>query len=258
MKSTQSKKQIQVTVHFTPANLDEMQLKDKNIVIIDVLRASTTIATALVNGAKEIIPVNSVENAVKISGSLFGDVTLRAGERNAKMIEGFNLGNSPSEFSEEVVKGKSIIFMTTNGSVAIVKGKHAKNLVVAGFINLSLVVDFLIKLDSNFIILCAGKENSFCIEDAVCAGRILNIFAKETGSNLIVDDAGEASVALDKAYGKSILKMLKNSEHGKYLTEIGFGDDLKAGADIDSMEVLPSQIGNVIRLHKTSDSSSNK
>jgi 2-phosphosulfolactate phosphatase len=119
MKSNQSKKQIQITVHFTPTDLDEMQLKDKNIVIIDVLRASTTIAAALQNGAKEIIPVNSVENAVKISGSLFGDVTLRAGERNSKMIEGFNLGNSPSEFTEDVVKGKSIILMTTNGSVAI-------------------------------------------------------------------------------------------------------------------------------------------
>ena len=121
MKTMHVKKQIHIEVHFTPNHLDEMQLKDKNIVIIDVLRASTTIITALHHGAKEIIPVSTVENAVKISGSLFGDVTLRAGERNAKMIEGFNLGNSPLEYTEEVVKGKSIILMTTNGSVAMSK-----------------------------------------------------------------------------------------------------------------------------------------
>jgi 2-phosphosulfolactate phosphatase len=255
MKSVQSKKQIQVTVHFTPANLDEMQLKDKNIVIIDVLRASTTIAMALQNGAKEIIPVNSVENAVKISGSLYGDVTLRAGERNARMIEGFNLGNSPDEFTEEIVKGKSIILMTTNGSVAIVKGKHAQNLVVAGFVNLTAVVDFLNKLDSDFVIICAGKENYFCLEDVVCAGRIINKLAKETDSVLLLDDAGEASLTLDKVFGKSILKTLKNSEHGKYLSEIGFADDLKVCAAVDSIDVLPMLTGNVIRLQKNPGSS---
>ena len=251
MKTSQPKKRIQVTVHFTPANLDEMHLKDKNIVVIDVLRASTSIAMGLWNGAKEIIPVSSVENAVKISGSLFGDVTLRAGERNSKMIEGFNLGNSPAEFTEDVVKGKSIIFMTTNGSVAIVKGKHAKNLIVAGFVNLSIVVKFLKELNDDFIIVCAGKENTFCIEDAVCAGRILNKFAKECNGELILDDAGVACTVLDKNFRKSVLQVLKNSEHGKYLTEIGFNDDLGVCADIDSINVLPVLSGNVIRIQKT-------
>ena len=250
MKTNQLKKQIAVTVHFSPALFDEMQLKDKNIVVIDVLRASTSIATALQNGAKEIIPVNSVENAVKISGSLFGDVTLRAGERNSKIIEGFNLGNSPLEYTEGVVKGKSIIFMTTNGSVAIVKGKHARKLVVAGLVNLSRVVEFLAELKEDFVIICAGKENNFCIEDALCAGRILNKLAAGIDEELILDDAGVVCVAVDKSLGKSVLKLLKNSEHGKYLSEIGFADDLKVCAAIDSVEVLPILSGNVIRLQK--------
>ena len=89
------KKEIHIRVHFTPMLLDEMQLKDKTIVVIDVLRASTSVITALHHGAKEIIPVSNVESVVKISSSLFGGLTLRAGERNAKIIEGFNLGNSP-------------------------------------------------------------------------------------------------------------------------------------------------------------------
>ncbi len=243
-------KHINVEVHFTLAQLDEMRLKDKNIVVIDVLRASTSIATALQNGAKEIIPVSNVESVVKISGSLFGDVTLRAGERNGKMIEGFNLGNSPAEYKEENVKGKSIIFMTTNGSVAMVKGRHAKNLVVAGFVNLSAVVSFLKDLDGDFMIMCAGKENDFCIEDAVCAGKIINKFEHESQQDLVLNDAAVAAVTLDKILGKNILKMLKTSLHGKYLSEIGFEKDLELCAGIDSIPVLPTLSGNVIRLAK--------
>src|SRR5207302_56481 len=94
------KSPIRIEAHISPREEDELHFKDKIVVVIDVLRASTTIAVPLKNGAKEIIPVADVESAVKISGSLFGDVTLRAGERNARRIEGFNLGNSPREFTE--------------------------------------------------------------------------------------------------------------------------------------------------------------
>ena len=110
---------MRVEVFFTPHQVDEMYLRDRIVVVIDVLRASTTIAMALRNGAKEIIPVATVESAMKIVGNLFGDVTLLGGERNGKMIEGFNLGNSPLEYIEERVRGKSIIFSTTNGSQAM-------------------------------------------------------------------------------------------------------------------------------------------
>lgn len=244
-------KQIRVDVFFTPAELDEMYLNDKNIVVIDVLRSSASIAMALQNGAKEIIPVSTIESAVKISGSLFGDVTLRAGERNSKMIEGFNLGNSPIEFTQDIVKGKSIIFMTTNGSGAILKGRHAKNLVVASFVNLSAVISFLKTLIEDFVIICAGAENNFCIEDAVCAGKIIERLKKEIDYTLILNDAGSAAVALNKHHGRSILKMLRSSEHGKYLVEIGFDKDLKACGEIDSIQILPRLIGNVLRISKT-------
>ncbi len=243
---------IKAKVYFNPGQVDEMQLKDKNVVIIDVLRASTTVAMALQNGAKEIIPVNSVESVVKISGNLFGDVTLRAGERNSKMIEGFNLGNSPLEYTSDVVKGKSIIFMTSNGSAAMVKGRHAHTLVVAAFVNLSTVVKFLAGLRSDISIICAGDENNFCLEDTVCAGRIINTLVKGTDLDIDLDDAGTAACALDKAFGKNILKMLKTSEHGKFLTDIGFAQDLKTCAAIDSIDVLPMLSGNVIKAKKNS------
>ena len=244
---------MKIDVSFSSHHLDELQLRDRNIVVIDVLRASTTIATALANGAREIIPVASIESAVKISGSLFGEVTLRGGERNGKIIEGFNLGNSPSEYTEATVRGKSIIFCTTNGSGAMAKSRYARRLVVGGFINLTAVVEFLYQERNDILIICAGKWNgvrSFSIEDSVCAGMMIQMLADNPPEPLELSDPARAAVALAKAFGRSPLKMLKASDHGKYLVEIGFAADLKVCAAIDSIAVLPIQQGTVIKLRR--------
>ncbi|HAL55683.1 MAG TPA: 2-phosphosulfolactate phosphatase [Bacteroidetes bacterium] len=244
---------MKIDLSFTPTELDELELRDRNVIVIDVLRSSTTIAVALKNGAREIIPVESIENAVKISGSLFGDVTLRGGERNGKMIQGFNLGNSPSEYSEATVKGKSIIFCTTNGSVAMYKSRFARNLAVASFVNLTRVVEFMRGISSDFLIVCAGRANtlsSFSLEDSICAGMIVRKLAEDKSLNVELTDSSLAAQALHKAYGRSILKMMRKSEHGRYLTEIGFGEDVRLCAEIDTVPVLPVLTGNVIKLRK--------
>ena len=189
---------MKIDVYFSPAQVDEMQLRDKNVIVIDVLRASTTIVTALNNGAREIIPVGSIESAVKVSGNLFGDVVLRGGERNGKIITGFNLGNSPGEYTEEAVKGKSIIFCTTNGSSAMVKAKYAKRMAVGGFINVSLVADFIRQAGEDFSIVCAGEKQLFCIEDAVCAGMLVKILVEDSPIVVDVNDAAGAAQVLYK------------------------------------------------------------
>lgn len=240
---------IRTELFFSPAQVDDLYLRNKNVVVVDVLRASTTIATALFRGAKEIIPVATIESAVKVSGSLFGDVILRGGERNGRVIEGFNLGNSPREYTEEVVKGKSIIYTTTNGSVAMVKGRYAKNLVIAGFTNISKVVAFLKDLKEDVVIICAGKQNDFSLEDAVCAGMLLSKFRKSI-RNAVFDDAGKAAVSLYEKYGKNIVSMLQETDHGKFLIESGFEEDLKVCGTVDSIPVLPVMTGNVIKLMK--------
>jgi len=241
---------MKIDVYFSPAQVDEMQLRDKNVIVIDVLRASTTIVTALNNGAREIIPVGSIESAVKVSGNLFGDVVLRGGERNGKIITGFNLGNSPSEYTEEAVKGKSIIFCTTNGSSAMVKAKYAKRMAVAGFVNISAAVDYIRQAGEDFSIVCAGKQLLFCIEDAVCAGMLLKMLLEQSAVTVDVNDAGGAAQILYRTNGKNLLKMAKSSDHGKYLVEIGFESDLKTCVSVDSIPVLPLLIGNVIKLKK--------
>lgn len=240
---------LRAAVHFTAGRLDELQLKDRTVVVIDVLRSGTSIPVALGNGAREVIPVANIENAMKIAGGLSADVTLRAGERGGRRIEGFHLGNSPREFTAPVVKGKSIIFLTTNGTGAVVRGKHARNLVMGGFVNLSSIVSFLAALRSDFLLLCAGKENDFSLEDAVCAGRILNALAAAGPAKLEPNDSATAAMSLDKAHGRSLVKLLRNSDHGRHLESIGLGDDIPVCAAIDSVPALPLLKGTVLRLH---------
>jgi len=244
---------MKIDLSFSASQFDDLQLRDKNVVVLDVLRASSTITVALNNGAREMIPVASIESAVKISGSLFGEVTLRGGERNGKIIEGFNLGNSPLEYSEAAVKGKSIIYCTTNGSVAMAKSRYARMLIVGSFLNLTTMVDFIREEKKDFLFICAGRLNSigyFSLEDAVCAGMMIQKLMKDESLELNLSDSAKAAHALYKSFGRSILKMLKTSEHGKYLSEIGFADDLKICAAVDSVPVLPVQIENKIKLKK--------
>jgi 2-phosphosulfolactate phosphatase len=244
---------MKIDLSFNAGEFDELQLREKNVIVLDVLRASSTITVALNNGAREIIPVANIESAVKISGSLFGEVTLRGGERNGKTIEGFNLGNSPLEYSETAVKGKSIIYCTTNGSVAMAKSRYARALAVGSFINLTATTDFIRNENKDFLFICAGRANTignFSLEDAVCAGMMIQNLLKTESLEVELSDSAKAAHALSKSFGRSILKMLKTSEHGKYLIEIGFAEDLKICAQVDSVPVLPILTGTVIKLKK--------
>lgn len=237
---------MKTTVHFSYINTDELAYTGKTTVVIDVLRASTTIIQALQNGAREVIPVASVEFAVKVSGGMFGGQTLLGGERNTKKLEGFALGNSPLEYTQEVVNGKNIILYTTNGSKAVVKAKFSENLFISAFTNLSAVANHLAKINSDFEILCAGRGNNFSMEDVVCAGKLISEIQK-IKEDLELTDSARASVALSKAFGKSILTMMKETEHGKILIENNFLEDIKFCSRINTSETIPYLASGVLK-----------
>lgn len=229
---------MKINVHYSVQHLDELYFTSKTTVVIDVLRATTVIVRAISNGAKEVIPVGTVDFAMKISGNAAGGQTLLCGERNTKKIEGFALGNSPLEFTNEVIGGKSIILYTTNGSKALVKAKFSENLFAASFNNLPAIAKHLFELNKDVEIVCAGSNGSFNLEDAVCAGKLiseLDLLAYE----LELSDAAKATVVLAKSFGKSIPKMLKETEHGKLLIENGFSNDLKECAQYGITDVIP-------------------
>jgi len=237
---------MKIEVFFSPASVDELGMRGRNVVIIDVLRASTTICTALRNGAREVIPTADIENATKISANLSSDSRLLGGERQGKKIDGFDLGNSPLEYTPEKVGGKTIVFTTTNGAGAIYKCRYASMAVVGSFANTSAVVQTILDIGGTWTILCSGRQGAFSIEDATCAGEIVSKVNAVT--KVETDDAGLTSVILYNKFKKTILGMMKQSTHGKYLISIGFEDDLKFCAEIDSIPVLPVVDGTGIKL----------
>ncbi len=240
---------IKISLYFTHQHVEsELVLKDKNVVVIDVLRTSTTMIAGLTNGAKEIIPTVDVATAGRIGRNSEGQ-SLLCGERNGKIIEGFNLGNSVKEYSAEKVANKTLIFSTTNGTAALMKSKFAQNCVILGFANIARVTEYLTKLHENFIILCAGKNGEFSLEDTVCAGMLINELAKKNlKENYELTDSALGAWKLDVAYKKDLLKMLKESEHGRFLTSLGFGDDLTECAKVNVCSCLPIMRNGVIKL----------
>ncbi len=240
---------------------DDLVLKDKNVIIIDILRATSTMLVALANGAKEIVPAETAVIAARASKGRSG--SLLCGERNGKIIEGFNLGNSPFEYTPETVKDKILVFSTTNGTVSVMKSKHSKNAVLASFLNIDAVVDFISGLNEDFVIVCSGKMNNFCLEDAVAAGMILILLFHLNGkSKYSIDDSGYAAVKLARHllakagenHSERIHDILKKTEQGKFLALLGFQEDLKLCSEIDSYPHLPVYKNGIIKLKNAFES----
>ncbi len=241
---------MKLNVFLSPVIVDELYFTGKTTVIIDVLRATSTIITAINNGAKEIVPVASVEFAVKVSGGMFGGQTLLGGERNTKKIEGFALGNSPFEYSKEIVNGKSIVFYTTNGTKSIAKAKYSETLLCTSFLNISSVVGYLISLKKDIEIICSGRNNYFSLEDSVCAGMVVTKL-QDHFNDIELNDSAKASKILYEQFGSNILSMLYQSDHGKILIENGFESDLEYCSKVDMLDTIPYYTNGVLKKLNT-------
>ena len=224
---------------LTHADVTPEVLVGKTAVVIDVLRASTSIATALQNGAKTIIPVAEVDAARKLVAGQSHSTTMLCGERDGNQLPGFDLGNSPAEYSAEKVKNKTLIFTSTNGAQILAKTRLAQYTTISAFVNTAVTVDFLIQAGTDVAICCAGTDGTFSLEDAVCGGFILSKLYAQLSDKLILDDIGTALLILGRRFENSILNMLRLSTHGRKLTKLGFGSDLILCANIDSVPILP-------------------
>jgi len=235
---------------------DDLELKDKNVIVIDVLRSSTTMVVALSNGAKEIVPADNVSTAAKIAKGT--GKSLLCGEREGKIVEGFDLGNSPLEYEKGIVNDKSLVFSTTNGTPSIVKAKHAESCAIASFVNISEIIKHIESLNRDLIIVCSGKLGNFCLEDAVCAGVIVNhaVWSGAKKEKYILGDSEMAAIELGESYAlkneilssKKILRMFQETEHGKYLISLDLKKDLVVCSEINSYPCLPLYKNGVIKL----------
>jgi len=233
-------------VFFSPRAVDEGSTEGRTAVVIDVIRATSCVVEALANGARGIFPTALPEEAVKLASSLGREDTLLCGERKGLKIEGFDLGNSPSEYTREVVEGKQLVLSTTNGSRAFLAAEHAERVLAASLLNLSAVAKALEGVE-RLAVICAGREDRFSMDDALCAGLLLQKLLDGVQGEVELNDAGRVVQDMAEKY-KPDEAFLRSARSGKALESIGMDGDLAFCASLDRHFVVPEMEGRRIFL----------
>jgi 2-phosphosulfolactate phosphatase len=234
---------MRLDAYFTVGEVDPGSLGEATVVVIDVIRSTTTIVEALANGARGIYPQVSTEDAVRLAQSLGREDTLLCGERKGQKVEGFDLGNSPAEFSREAVEGKRLVMSTTNGTRAFNVGGEGRRLLACAFTNLSAIAAAL-AAEEQVVMVCAGREGRFSMADALCAGHLAAILLADSDDDHALNDAAQAARAL--ASRKPSKRFLGGTAGGRGLVEIGLGDDLEICADVDRHDLVAEMVDQAI------------
>jgi 2-phosphosulfolactate phosphatase len=231
---------VRLDVFLAPSELTPAALDGRTVAVIDVLRATTTIAAALHAGARTVIPFLELEDAVRTARQYErGEVKL-AGERHMLPIPGFDLGNSPLEFTDAAVGQQTVLLTTTNGTRALHAAEDAKTVLVASYTNFSATLARLrLALESgqSVSIICAASEGTVSLEDTACAGRFVRAL-RGTAPEATRNDAAEISVLLAAKYDDDLATLFLDAEHGRALRDAGFDSDLNACASLDLYPVL--------------------
>ena len=232
---------MRLDVLFGVQQLTPQDVQGRVVAVIDVLRASTTIAVALSNGARAIIPMESPDDAVTRSKQFERGAVRLAGERRMLKMDGFDLGNSPAEHTREAVESKTVLLSTTNGTKALLAVQGARDVVVASYVNLSAVSAMLrtaLRGGADITLVCAGQDRQFALEDAACAGRYVHAVSKRL-TNLDMNDAAFSASLIDRKFGDNLVRLFDSAAHGRALAAAGFAEDLVACARVDSYPVIP-------------------
>ncbi|MBP1155117.1 MULTISPECIES: 2-phosphosulfolactate phosphatase [unclassified Paenibacillus] len=224
---------VQVIASVGEARTDELQ--NKTVIVIDVLRATSTMVMALTNGSKSIVPTETVAQAKSLQrpGDLLG------GERSCKKIPGFDFGNSPFEYSPEAVAGKTIVMTTTNGTRAVQKSHKAAHILAGSLLNASSCVEKALKLQKEIALLCAGTHDVFSLEDGLCAGLLADELVRLTGGACEVNDLGLALMHAYRQTQERLPEALLSCANGKRLTRIGFKDDVLYCSQVNRLQAVP-------------------
>jgi 2-phosphosulfolactate phosphatase len=228
-----------------PQDIPDRKGEGKVFVVIDVLRATTTIIEALSNGCTDLIPVVTVDEAFDLAKRFPKEGTLIGGERGGLKVKGFDLGNSPREYTRDVVFGKRVILTTTNGTKALRSVANCENVLVAGFTNARAVVQRCLALKADPVMIPAGGKGKFSLEDVVCGGMMMDLLER---AGVTLTDAAQASCILYKAFADDLLEMAKNSEHGRELIRVRLEEDLAFCVQTDVSSSVPVFRDGSIRL----------
>lgn len=223
-----------VEVCFTPDIYGYFENKFEIVVVIDVLRATSAICSAIHNGVNSIVPVSTVEEAMtyKEKGFIVG------AERQGEIVEGFDIGNSPFSYMDPKLKGKDIVLTTTNGTRAINIAREAPTVVIGSLINLNYLVEWLLQENKNVLCLCSGWKGNFNLEDTICGGAIADELLK-TGRYTSDEDSSVAAKYLYQSAKGNYFGFLKSSSHRRRLKRLNLNEDVKFCLTPNQMNVIP-------------------
>ncbi|WP_194191976.1 2-phosphosulfolactate phosphatase family protein [Clostridium chrysemydis] len=228
---------MKLDVIVSPEHINKEYIKDKVVVVIDMLRATTVMTTAFMNGCKEVIPCLTVEDALEEASKLKREEYILGGERKALKIEGFDLSNSPLEYTEEIVKGKTVIMSTTNGTRTLTDCKDAKRVFVASMLNGQAVAKKLVEINEDAIIVNAGTNGNFTMDDFICGGYIIDEMLKLTGKIELTDIAKTSKYIYEN--NKDIISFISGARHYGVMKELNLLEDVSYAIKKSVTNIVP-------------------
>lgn len=237
---------MRIEVFFAAAEVDPGAMVGRTALVIDVLRATSTMIEALANGARSIYPTESSEEAIRLIGSLGREGTLLCGERLGLAPEGFDLGNSPLECTSHRVSKKQLVMTTTNGTRAFVAAQAADRVVAVALLNLKAAAKTAAEAE-DVAVICAGREDQFSLEDAICAGQLVRRITKFWGDVPEMNDAARGALSLAEQREPD-QEFLATTAAGRALIEIGLEGDLAACARKNRYELVPEMVDRAVRI----------
>ncbi|TSJ43358.1 2-phosphosulfolactate phosphatase [Mucilaginibacter corticis] len=225
---------VKLEVCLTPALIPLYKVEDYIVVVIDIFRATTSICYGIENGAEAIIPVSQVEECSAYHEKGFD--YLLAAERDGKVVEGFDFGNSPFSYTKEKVAGKTIVLTTTNGTHALHLSRSAKKIVLGAFINITSLCNWLKQQNENVLLVCSGWKNNFNLEDTLFAGAVVE---QLKNSGFVIDDSAIAANDLYQLAKDDLDGYLKKTSHSERLKKLGIEADIAFCLNVDIATAIP-------------------
>lgn len=236
--------QRKIEVCLTPALIHLYTIEDSIVVVIDILRATSSIVYGIDNGAKAIIPVAQVEDCLNYGDKGF----LLAAERNGEVVEGYDFGNSPFSYTADKVAGKTIVLTTTNGTKALHLARKAHQVVIGSFLNLASLCEWIKAQDRNVLLLCAGWKDQFNLEDTLFAGAVVQ---QLRSSFELYDDASVAAEDLYTVAKDNLRAYVGKSSHSHRMVALNIEEDVKFCLQLNICEAIPVLVGDsLIALEK--------
>lgn len=233
---------MKIDLIISADDIKKEKVYGKSVVVIDMLRATSVIVTALSNGCRRVIPVLTVDEALHIASKDKNEYLL-GGERKAVKIEGFNFSNSPLEYTKEIVRGKSLIMTTTNGTRAIKGAEGAKNIFIGALINAAAVAQKLAEIGEDVAIVNAGTYGQFSMDDFICSGYIIERIAEKAECELT--DIAKTANYIYKM-NPDVISFIKHAAHYKRIMELNLKEDLDYCCKKDIIDKVPEYVNGII------------